>query len=300
MKTLKTVGLVILVLIVAVLGIRFLSGPEDDWICRNGEWIKHGQPYAPQPTTACGSQTPDDKSDLIVVDSPKPNEIVASPLVVKGKARGTWFFEASFPVELVVDGQVVRQTTARAQGDWMTTEFVPFIATIDFSGIRWAVPVRATIVLKNDNPSGLPQNDKRIEMPVLINPSQTITVKAFFSNNNLDPAVSCNKVFPVSRQIEKTEAVARAVLEELLKGPTAEEKAQGYFTNLNPSVKIQKLTITNGIAKVDFDETMEQGLGGSCRVSAIRAQIIETLKQFFTVKDVIISVNGRTEDILQP
>ena len=60
------------------------------------------------------------------------------------------------------------------------------------------------------------------------------------------------------------------------------------------------MTIADETAKVDFDETMEKGMGGSCRVSAIRAQITETLKQFSTVKDVIISVNGRTEDILQP
>jgi len=35
-------------------------------------------------------------------------------------------------------------------------------------------------------------------------------------------------------------------------------------------------------------------------VAAIRAQIRETLKQFPTVDEVIISIDGRTEDILQP
>ena len=54
------------------------------------------------------------------------------------------------------------------------------------------------------------------------------------------------------------------------------------------------------MAYVDFDEQLEFQVGGSCRVSAIRAQIIQTIKQFSTVKDVIISINGRTEDILQP
>jgi len=76
--------------------------------------------------------------------------------------------------------------------------------------------------------------------------------------------------------------------------------AQVYFTSICPCVKIQKLTIADGIAKVDFDQVLENAVGGSCRVTAIRAQINETLKQFSTVKEVIISVNGRTEDILQP
>ncbi len=127
-----------------------------------------------------------------------------------------------------------------------------------------------------------------------------MTVKAFFNNNNLDPEFSCNKVFPVEREIVKTQAVARAALEELLKGSTEEEKELGYFTSINEGVKIQSLTIENGLAKVDFDEQLEFQVGGSCRVAAIRAQIRETLEQFPTVNEVLISIDDRTEDILQP
>jgi spore germination protein GerM len=156
------------------------------------------------------------------------------------------------------------------------------------------------LVLEKDNPSGLPENAGEFRVPVNFSPVEQMTVKAFFSNNNLDPEISCTKVFPVERNVPKTEAVARAALEELLKGVTNEEKDQGYFTSINPGVQIQKLTIEDGIAQVDFDQTMEEGMGGSCRVSAIRAEITETLKQFPTVKEVIISVGGRTEDILQP
>jgi spore germination protein GerM len=54
------------------------------------------------------------------------------------------------------------------------------------------------------------------------------------------------------------------------------------------------------VAKVDFDERLGFQVGGSCRVSAIRAQITETLMQFSTVKSVVVSINGRTEDVLQP
>ena len=127
-----------------------------------------------------------------------------------------------------------------------------------------------------------------------------ITVKVFFNNDRLDPEFSCNKVFPVEREILKTEAVARAALQELLKGPTAAEKEAGFFTSIKPGVKIQKLSVEEGLAKVDFNEQLEFQVGGSCWVSAIRAQITEILKQFPTVNQVIISINGRTEDILQP
>ena len=129
---------------------------------------------------------------------------------------------------------------------------------------------------------------------------EKITLKIFFNNSKLDPEFSCNKVFPVEREVPKTLAVAKAALEELLKGPTDDEKSQGFFTSINTGVKIQSLKVENGTAKVDFDEQLEFQVGGSCRVSAIRAQITQTLKQFPTVKDVIISIDGRTEDILQP
>lgn len=129
---------------------------------------------------------------------------------------------------------------------------------------------------------------------------EKMKVKAFFSNNTLDPEISCQKVFPVEREVAKTTAVARAALQELLAGVTPAEKEAGFFTSLNPEIKIQSLTIENGVARVDFSKQLEAGVGGSCRVSAIRAQIISTLKQFPSVEEVIVSIDGRSEDILQP
>lgn len=130
---------------------------------------------------------------------------------------------------------------------------------------------------------------------------ETTTVKIFFGNTVFDPGVmECNIVYPVERTIEKTPAIGTASINELLKGPTAEEKNAGYFTSLNENITLKKLTIEDGTALADFDEQLEYQVGGSCRVIAIYAQIAETLKQFPTVQKVIISVNGRTEDILQP
>jgi len=115
-----------------------------------------------------------------------------------------------------------------------------------------------------------------------------------------EPYFDCSRTIAVERLVPKTSAVARAAVEALLRGATEEEINRGFVSNINPGTRVQKLTIENGIAKVEFDEQLEFQVGGSCRVAAIRAQITETLKQFPTVKDVIISIDGRTEDILQP
>lgn len=243
-----------------------------------------------------------EKADLIKIKQPRPNETIQNPLEIRGEARGSWFFEASFPVKLFDEnGNLLGTAIAQAQSDWMTENFVEFRATL---GFQKSTAEKGTLVLEKDNPSGLPENADELRVPVKFRefgPSnETTTVKVFFNNSNLDPEFSCNKVFPTDREIQKTVAVARAALEELLKGPTESEKGQGFFTSINSGVIIQKLTIEDGVAKVDFDEQLEFQVGGSCRVSAIRAEITETLKQFPTVSSVIISINDRTEDILQP
>lgn len=239
-----------------------------------------------------------EKQNIIRVQKPGPNELVQSPLEIEGEARGYWFFEASFPIRLIDEnGRELGVGIAQALSDWMTEDFVSFKANLEFQP---PTTKKGTLILEKDNPSGLPENSDELRIPVAFNPVETMKVKVYFNNDELDPEFSCNKVFPIEREIPKTQTVARAALEELLKGSTEAEKEQGFFTSINPGVKIQSLTIEDGTAKVDFDEQLEFQVGGSCRVAAIRAQITGTLKQFPTVDDVIISINGRTEDILQP
>lgn len=51
----KTVYIILSVLLFVILGIatlRVFSG-EDNWLCENGQWIKHGQPDFPAPTVEC-------------------------------------------------------------------------------------------------------------------------------------------------------------------------------------------------------------------------------------------------------
>ena len=38
--------------------------------------------------------------DFIRLDKPYANQVIFSPLIIEGKARGTWYFEADFPIRL--------------------------------------------------------------------------------------------------------------------------------------------------------------------------------------------------------
>jgi hypothetical protein len=126
---------------------------------------RHIQDVAPTPSTSTSPLSQQYK-DLVVLTSPLAGASITSPVTITGRARGTWFFEASFPVNIVDwDGLIIGQGIAQAQGDWMTSEYVPFTATITFT--KPTVKNNGWMILKKDNPSGLPEHDDAFEVPVL-------------------------------------------------------------------------------------------------------------------------------------
>ena len=184
--------IILLVILVVAIGavLVLLRGSEDDWICQNGQWVKHGNPSKPMPTTLCEGQE-------------------------EGRESVTELF-------------------------------------------------------------------------------------VYFSNNNLDPEISCNKTFAVARLVPRTQSVLKAAIEELLKGPAPAEAKLGFGTLINPGVTINSVNISGNTATIDFSPKLDENMGGSCRVAAIRSQITNTAKQFANIKNVIISINGESELILQP
>lgn len=119
---------------------------------------------APAPAPDPAQADLDAHADLIHVDNVMPGTQVSSPLTITGKARGNWYFEASFPVKLVDANNVqLALQPAQAQSDWMTTDFVPFSVTLTYP--TPATPT-GTLILMKDNPSGEPQFDDQIAIPV--------------------------------------------------------------------------------------------------------------------------------------
>ena len=105
--------------------------------------------------------------DMIQVDLPFLGAVVGKEFSVLGVARGTWYFEASFPVVLLdKDGNVLAQGHAEAQEDWMSEEFVPFKADLVVTNQNYIGP--ATLILKNDNPSGDPVRDRSVSLPITV------------------------------------------------------------------------------------------------------------------------------------
>jgi len=308
----KKIIIFVLILLIVVAGYYIyqkFDKPKLNKITNFAECAAAGNPIMESYPRKCNANgqtftesTTGQKEDLIRVTKPGILDLVENPIQIEGEAKGFWFFEASFPVKLVdVDGKILGTGIAKAESEWMTENFVLFKAELTYSADSDG---SGRIILQRDNPSVLPQNDDSFEIPVRYQKTgDKMKIKLYFQNSELDAATDydCGKTIGVEREVDKTSAVAKTALEELLKGPSDAEKQIGFTTQINDGVKLQSVTIDdNGVAKADFSAELEKGVGGSCKVSAIRAQIEATLKQFSSVKSVVISINGKTEDILQP
>ena len=115
-------------------------------------------------------QAKEKKVTDLIVSVPKPHQQVCSPLTVKGKAKSAWFFEGVFPI-LLLDAKCQELTSSKAKaiGDWTTGDFVPFEGKLEFTVTK---PTKAILVLQNDNPSGLPENSRKKEIPIILLPAK--------------------------------------------------------------------------------------------------------------------------------
>ena len=108
-----------------------------------------------------------EKTDMIRVSNPRPNQDISSPLRITGEARGTWFFEADFPVYLYdSNGNKISEAIATANGDWMREEFVEFEAELIFVGDYKGT--KGIISFVKDNPSGIEGYNDSLDFPVYL------------------------------------------------------------------------------------------------------------------------------------
>lgn len=124
--------------------------------------------------TETPTPTPVETEDLRV-ESPLMHDVISSPLSIKGEVRGYWMFEAIFDIRLEdMNGRELATAPGTATDSWMTEDFVPFEAEIEFS------PGNATegkiIFLEAFPAGGLEGNQERrtFEMPIRFTETEEI------------------------------------------------------------------------------------------------------------------------------
>jgi hypothetical protein len=160
------------------------------------------------------------------------------------------------------------------------------------------------------SPSSVPSSS----IPTLTQTSQVATttnypIKVFFSKSPQSLNTNFTAVYPVDRS-SPTLALGNFAIQLLIAGPTPAEQQAGYFTELNtmlsgPSkctalpvggpdftltMDMKGLVTEKGTATLKFCRSLSSaGIGADARV---QAEIDITLKQFATIKKVIILLEG--------
>ncbi|MCG0278405.1 MAG: GerMN domain-containing protein [Thermanaeromonas sp.] len=129
------------------------------------------------------------------------------------------------------------------------------------------------------------------EKPQLTETQETTKVILYFS----DP--TGQKLVAEERAIPKVEGIARAAMEELIKGPAPGSQ---LLPTIPKGTVLKDINIRpDGLARVDFSkELITNHSGGSLGESLTVYSIVNTLTQFPTVKQVQILVEGKVVDTI--
>lgn len=117
------------------------------------------------------------------------------------------------------------------------------------------------------------------------NGEQKSQVKVFFAKNG--------EVLPVLRSLSADQAAENGALLHLLNGPSEQEKADGFFTEIPKNTKGSIISNENGIITVNFSKELGQYGGGTARVQTLLSQIVFTLTEVKGVNKVKILVSGK-------
>ena len=109
----------------------------------------------------------------------------------------------------------------------------------------------------------------------------------------------CIQTRPFTRAVPKSVSLARLLVEALIAGPDAAEKAAGAIFPFPRGSDVNSVVLRDGALTVDLNERL-RNVGGSCAATAIRNSVTRTLSQLPTVKRVIITAGGSEKLALQP
>ncbi len=101
-------------------------------------------------------------------------------------------------------------------------------------------------------------------------------------------------IVPVTRVVNRDSDLMEKALQELIKGPRA---GTDLYSDISPAVKVNSLTVEEGLATVDFTEEFLDFDGGITAEENMLKQVTLTLTRFPDVEEVLILVNGQEPEL---
>lgn len=123
------------------------------------------------------------------------------------------------------------------------------------------------------------------------------SLRVYFNHAGLAATpTDCAIVFERRREVPSTEAVATAALNQLFAGPTEAEREAGYRSPFSATTAglLKRVFVEHGTAYVDLNDprALLPGATSSCGAAEFNAAIERTLRQFSTVRRVILAIDG--------
>lgn len=230
---------------------------------------------------------------VIKITEPAPFASVGLPITIKGEART---FESTVNIRLTnSDKSILTEDVTMAQSPDMGI-FGPFEIELSYPAPKTNEGFIEVFEYSAKDGAEV----SKITIPITFSTQETTTVELFFNNTSHDPNLAdCSIVYPIERRIPTSQGKsAENAISELIKGPSRIEQTAGYVSSIPRTAKLNTITIEKDTVIIDFSKLDVPG--GSCAVTAVRAQITETIKALTQAKNVVISINKNTEDILQP
>jgi hypothetical protein len=126
-------------------------------------------------------------------------------------------------------------------------------------------------------------------------PVRYVTVEVYFYRHGRDGG-TCRPPEPLARRV-RADAPARRALQQLLKGPTAAERADGWSSAFSGATagSLRRWRVGGGRAHVDFADLDGLRLGpegAPCRAARVLQPLRRTLLQFEHIRQVHFSIRG--------
>jgi hypothetical protein len=310
----KIVATLLVLVVIGLVAFRLLN-PEDNWICQNGEWVKHGNPSKPQPTDACpvsdsvdtlstSPQTQAQKEVSVFVRNFFDSYLQSDKSILSdGEYKNNSYITDNFKKEI---SEILSSSTG-AYDPIVCAQDKPKRYSLGLINVK---NNDTFVALNEEFDSGtnfslihLVRNgdqwqieDIDCNLPTSASSTKNSSVVIYFNNSNrANGNTDCGLVYGVERKNTGSDQYDFA-LKQLFQGTTSDEKSQGYSSMFSVKTKdiLKGLKIINNTAYVNLTDIRNiiPNASTSCGSQSFLKQVEETLKHDRKIKDVRFAING--------
>lgn len=109
-----------------------------------------------------------------------------------------------------------------------------------------------------------------------------------------------NELVPVERELPTNENPVVIAIDQLLRGPSEQEVANGLMTKIPSGTRSRNIDVEGHTAIIDLNSTLVEFEGGTAEAKGIVAQIVYTATSVRGIKEVMLKLQGSDQFVIGP